>query len=230
LTIKTPFELLHEHNPDFSNLKVFGFLSYASTNFPRQKFDVRAKRGVFLGYQTGTKGYLILDLKNNDIFVSRNVLFNESVFPFTKINYPHKSINPQFVTSSLSQPHFFDHTYFDSINQNSHPNNTQSIPLSPTSSRDYPTSTPSSLSSFQSSHSPAQTNFWSSPPTSPLRRSNHSHTRPSYLADYECYASPSDNILASTSSHQSSSKVSYPICDSLASFIFLFSFSHECVL
>jgi len=52
---KTPFELLHEHNPDFSNLKFFGCLSYASTNFPRQKFDVRAKRGVFLGYQTGTK-------------------------------------------------------------------------------------------------------------------------------------------------------------------------------
>jgi len=47
---KTPFELLHEHNLDFSNLKVFGCLSYASTNFPRQKFDVRAKRGVFLGY------------------------------------------------------------------------------------------------------------------------------------------------------------------------------------
>jgi len=78
-------------------------------------------------------------------------LFNESVFPFTKINCSHQSINPESLTSSLSQPHFFYHTYFDSINQNSQPNNTQpnntqTIPLSPTSSTDYPTSTPSSLS------------------------------------------------------------------------------------
>jgi len=56
---KSPFESLYEHNPNFSNLKVC-CLRYASTNFPRQKFDVRVKRGVFLEYQTGTKGYLIL--------------------------------------------------------------------------------------------------------------------------------------------------------------------------
>jgi len=49
---KTPFEILHKHTPKFSISKVFGYLSYALTNLPCQKFDVRAKHGEFLGFQT----------------------------------------------------------------------------------------------------------------------------------------------------------------------------------
>jgi len=79
---QTPYELLHNQKPDFSMLKVFGSLCYASTTGPKQKFDFRSRKGVFLGYQFGTKGYIILDLQNKDIFVSRDVIFYESHFPF----------------------------------------------------------------------------------------------------------------------------------------------------
>ena len=158
---KTPFEILHKHNPDFSILKVFGCLSYASTNLPRQKFDVRAKRGVFLGYQTGTKGYLILDLNNKDIFVSRNVLFNEKVFPFTKINSPPQPINTQPIT--FSQPTPLDNSRFDYIRPNFQPTNNQPLPSSHTSPLASLPSPHSPLSHTQPSPSSAQDSSHSSP-------------------------------------------------------------------
>ena len=64
-------------------LKVFGCLSYASTYVTyRNKFDPRSGHRVFLHFQLGIKGYIILDLDNKESFVSKNVLFHEMHFPF----------------------------------------------------------------------------------------------------------------------------------------------------
>ncbi len=35
-----------------------------------------------LGYPFGTKGYRLLDLMTSQIFVSRDVIFHETIFPF----------------------------------------------------------------------------------------------------------------------------------------------------
>lgn len=40
--------------------------------------------GVLLGYKNGIKGYIILDIKNREIFISRNVIFYEDIFPYRK--------------------------------------------------------------------------------------------------------------------------------------------------
>jgi len=58
---KTPYELLNKHPLEFSMLKIFGCLSYACT-YKRTQISPCSRRGVFLGFQTGTKGYIILDL------------------------------------------------------------------------------------------------------------------------------------------------------------------------
>ena len=47
---KSPFELLHHRSPNYSTLRVFDCLCYATNLLPKHKFDARARRYVFFGY------------------------------------------------------------------------------------------------------------------------------------------------------------------------------------
>ncbi|KAI5386911.1 hypothetical protein KIW84_073160 [Lathyrus oleraceus] len=83
LKYKSPYELLFKQPPVMLHLKVFGCLSYAtSLQAHRTKFQPRARKVVFIGYEEGTKGFILYDLENHDIFISRNVIFYETTFPF----------------------------------------------------------------------------------------------------------------------------------------------------
>lgn len=83
LNDKTLFEILNNKIPNYSFLKVFGCLCYASTHLKdRNKFTERARECAFLGYELGFKGYKVLDLEYNTISISKNVIFHETTFPF----------------------------------------------------------------------------------------------------------------------------------------------------
>ncbi|KAD4584722.1 hypothetical protein E3N88_22323 [Mikania micrantha] len=64
-------------------MKVFSCLAYYWNNDTKgDKFEPRGKRGVFLGYPHGTKGYKIYDTEQKKMIVSRHVQFVEDSFPF----------------------------------------------------------------------------------------------------------------------------------------------------
>lgn len=59
----TPYEKLHGRPADYSSLRVFGCLVFASTLIAHRKnFQSRARTGVLLGYPSSVKGYRLYDV------------------------------------------------------------------------------------------------------------------------------------------------------------------------
>lgn len=80
----TPYERLYGKAPSYDNLRVFGSLCYAHNQLRGgDKFASRSRRCVFVGYPHGKKGWRLFDIEKTEFFVSRDVLFSESKFPYS---------------------------------------------------------------------------------------------------------------------------------------------------
>ena len=76
---KTPFEAWYGKKPGVRHLRTFGCLAFAKRVGPGvTKLSDRSTRGVFLGYETGSKGYRVYDPVNNKLIVTRGVIFDET--------------------------------------------------------------------------------------------------------------------------------------------------------
>lgn len=58
LNKKTPFEAWHGKEPRVSHLRTFGCVAHVKAAGPGlQKLSDRSKKMVFIGYESGSKGY-----------------------------------------------------------------------------------------------------------------------------------------------------------------------------
>ena len=74
---KTPIEKWRDtHATDFDTLHIFGCPAYYHVQ--DDKLDPRAKKALFMGYNSGVKGYRLWCLESKKIIISRDVTFNES--------------------------------------------------------------------------------------------------------------------------------------------------------
>ncbi|KAJ4721450.1 Retrovirus-related Pol polyprotein from transposon TNT 1-94 [Melia azedarach] len=76
INLKTPFEVWSGKPADYSNLRAFGCTVYYHVN--EGKLESRAKKGVFVGYGDGVKGYRIWSPSEKRVILSKNVVFDEN--------------------------------------------------------------------------------------------------------------------------------------------------------
>lgn len=86
MNTKSPYEVLYDEPVDYSCLRMFSCLAFASTLTDyRTKFQPHATICVFLRYPPEVKGYKLYDIKSKKIVILRDVIFHEDNFPFHKV-------------------------------------------------------------------------------------------------------------------------------------------------
>jgi len=84
---ETPFERLFKQAPDYTFLRSFGCACWPNLRpFNTRKLQFRSKRCVFLGYSDMHKGFKCLDPSEGRVYISRDVVFDEHVFPFSRLH------------------------------------------------------------------------------------------------------------------------------------------------
>ena len=50
----------------------------------KDKFGPRSRKRIFVGYSHSKQGWKVYDLETGNIFVNRDVIFNENCFPYAE--------------------------------------------------------------------------------------------------------------------------------------------------
>ncbi len=87
LQYDTPLKRLFNHKPNYSSFRIFGCACWPNLRpYNAHKLQFRSMQYVFLGPSHTHNGYKCLDIATGRIYISRDVVFDENVFPFSKLH------------------------------------------------------------------------------------------------------------------------------------------------
>ncbi|MCO5591848.1 hypothetical protein L7F22_045841 [Adiantum nelumboides] len=93
---KVPEEIWNGKKPCITNLRVFGCKAYSFIpKQQRHKLEATSKQGVMVGYLELSAGYRIWGMKNKNVYVTRDVVFHEHVFPCKEMAGEGTSTSPK---------------------------------------------------------------------------------------------------------------------------------------
>jgi hypothetical protein len=198
---KSPFETLFDSSPDYSLLKIFGCACWPNLcPYNSNKLQPRSLQCVFLGYNLRHKGYKCFHVSSSRLYISQDVIFQESIFPFPKSNssFPFPGSTPPVTSPNSSlilgpYPSMLQHLSSTRLsNRSTAPSQAQSTP---TASPIYhtPETSPNTLSPLQTDPSPGP-----SPHPSPNTTYESLNTSPSLPSpNYFPEPPPSSSALPS---------------------------------
>ena len=123
LNMESPFLKLFGTNPNYENLRSFGFRCYPYLrNYGKDKFSKKTRPCVFIGYSPMHKGYRCLDTQSNWVHISRHVVFDESQFPFDKTSEETNITAPELVSYTDQEAWLQKgHYHLDSLSNSNSP-------------------------------------------------------------------------------------------------------------
>jgi histone deacetylase 1/2 len=84
---ETHVERLLHTSPNYDSLRIFGCAYWPNLRpYNKRKLAYRSKLCVFLGYSPLHKGVKCLDVNTGRVYISRDVVFDENVFPFASLH------------------------------------------------------------------------------------------------------------------------------------------------
>jgi histone deacetylase 1/2 len=87
LKLESPVEKLLHIKPNYDALRIFGCACWPNLRpYNQRKLSFRSKQCVFLGYSPLHKGVKCLDVSTGRIYISRDVVFDENIFPFQSLH------------------------------------------------------------------------------------------------------------------------------------------------
>ncbi|PKU70985.1 Retrovirus-related Pol polyprotein from transposon TNT 1-94 [Dendrobium catenatum] len=95
INLHSPYQRLHGQTPTYTHLRVFGCLCFPWLKpYTTSKLSPRSTPCTFLGYSPLHKGYKCFDPQTDKMYISRHVIFHETIFPHKSTTSPSTSPIP----------------------------------------------------------------------------------------------------------------------------------------
>jgi hypothetical protein len=84
---ETPVQRHLKVKPNYNSLRIFGHAYWPNLHpYNKRKLAYRSTRCLFLGYSPLHKGVKCLDVTTGRVYISRDVVFDENIFPFASLH------------------------------------------------------------------------------------------------------------------------------------------------